>query len=152
MTRNEMTVRVILTASGRTDISGVGYRPEGNLTAANNESMPEAQSTEVRRLLLGAALVNNSRLDEVENQWKIQGDPTEAALLTAVCKAKIIPSTVRMLDPRRAEIAFSSERKMMSTVHKDEGSSGGLVVFTKGAPDILLGYCTHEFVADVPLP
>jgi len=152
MTRNEMTVRVIVTASGRTDVSGIGYSPEGDLTAAQDEGLSKNQWTEVHQLLLGAALVNNARLDEVEDQWKIQGDPTEAALLTAARKAGILPAAIQSLYPRLTEVAFSSERKMMSTVHEDKQSSGESIVFTKGAPDIVLEYCTQELVAGVARP
>jgi Ca2+-transporting ATPase len=152
MTRSEMTVRVIVTASGRTDVSGIGYSPEGDLTTAQNEGLSKDQWTEVHHLLLGAALVNNARLNECGTSWKIQGDPTEAALLTAAQKARILPSTIRYLYPRRAEVAFSSERKMMSTVHENKQSLGEAVVFTKGAPDIILEYCTKEFVAGVDRP
>ncbi|WP_051979190.1 cation-translocating P-type ATPase [Edaphobacter aggregans] len=146
MTGNEMTVAVIITASGRTDVSGIGYAPEGNLTTAQDEDLSDDQWAEVHPLLIGATLANNSRLDKVEDQWKIQGDPTEVALLTAARKAKIIPSTIQSLYPRLREVVFSSERKMMSTVHEDKQDPGTLVIFTKGAPDILLENCTQELV------
>ncbi len=152
MTRNEMTVSAIVTASGRTDISGIGYSPEGNLTNDQHEKLSEEQWAEVQQVLLGAVLVNNAQLNHSGNSWTIQGAPTEAALLTVARKAGIISSVVQSQYPRLAEAAFSSERKMMSTVHASYPSSNGLVVFTKGAPDVLLNYCTHEFASGVSRP
>ena len=54
--------------------------------------------------------------------------------------------------PRIAEIPFSSERKMMSTVHADAGNAERLLVMTKGAPDVLLSRCTHELVGERTQP
>ena len=49
---------------------------------------------------------------------------------------------------RIGEVPFSSERKMMTTVHTDAETEGRVLVFTKGAPDVLLTRCTHELVGD----
>ena len=152
LTRNEMTVRVIVTASGRAEVSGIGYSPEGSLTSSRGPDLCESQWSEINRLLLGAVLVNNAQLDDSATGWKIQGDPTEAALLTAARKAKVIPSTIQSNYPRLAEVAFSSERKMMSTVHKDSGSSDEMIVLTKGAPEVLLAHCTDENIAGTTRP
>jgi P-type Ca2+ transporter type 2C len=54
--------------------------------------------------------------------------------------------------PRVEEVPFSSERKLMSTVHRDTEAEGQLVVFTKGAPDALLPRCSRELVGDEPRP
>ena len=100
--------------------------------------------TETDRLLQAAALANNAQLTEQDGSWSIQGDPTEAALLVAAGKAGIDHGAIQARFPRLAEAPFSSERKRMSTVHQDTGSPGGRVVFTKGAPGMLLERCTHE--------
>jgi Ca2+-transporting ATPase len=152
MTRNEMTVRTLVTASSHVEVSGNGYSPEGDFSATNGEELSKVQLEEIHQLLLAAALVNNAQLNESENGWKIQGDPTEAALLTAARKARIMPSVMQSLYPRLAEIPFSSERKLMSTLHGQSQHSGETTVFTKGAPDVLLEHCTHEFSAGVSRP
>ena len=152
LTRNEMTVRIIVTASGQADVSGIGYSPEGSLTNSRGQDLSENQWSEINSLLLGAVLVNNAQLDDSATGWKIQGDPTEAALLTAARKAKIIPSKIQGEHPRLAEIAFSSERKMMSTVHENNGSSAETTVFAKGAPEVLLAHCTDENIGSISRP
>ncbi len=63
LTRNEMTVREIVTASGVAKVSGSGYAPQGTVTVRRG-ALPAAQRAEVERLLLGAALANNATLQE----------------------------------------------------------------------------------------
>jgi Ca2+-transporting ATPase len=88
-------------------------------------------------LLLAAVLANNAPSDGAS------GDPTETALLTAARERGFAPETVRRLYPRVGEHPFSSERKRMSTVHRFEGRT---VLFAKGAPAVILGLCTAEWV------
>lgn len=152
MTRNEMTVRTLVTASGVVEVTGQGYAPEGRLATPQDGDLSTEQWQEVRKLLVGAALVNNAQLNESDSGWTIQGDPTEAALLTVARKGQVLPSAMRAEYPRLAEVVFSSERKMMSTIHEDKLSPGERVVFTKGAPDILLNACTHEFADGISRP
>ena len=76
----------------------------------------------------------------------------EASLLVAAGKAGIDRAALRARFPRLSEAPFSSERKRMSTLHRDTGSSGGRVVFTKGAPGMLLERCTHELSGQERLP
>ncbi|MCX6629370.1 MAG: HAD-IC family P-type ATPase, partial [Candidatus Solibacter sp.] len=144
LTRNEMTVRVIITATGRVDLTGTGYSTDGDLRAEGGKELTGDWKTEADRLLQAAALANNAQLTEQDGSWSIQGDPTEAALLVAAEKAGIDRAALQARFPRLSEAPFSSERKRMSTLHRDTGSSGGRVVFTKGAPGMLLERCTHE--------
>ncbi|MFN0172702.1 MAG: cation-translocating P-type ATPase [Bryobacteraceae bacterium] len=144
LTRNEMTVRVIVTAAGRVDLTGTGYSPDGDLRAKGGEELSGDGRAETDRLLLAAALANNAQLTERDGSWGIQGDPTEAALLVAAQKAGIVHGAIQTRFPRLAEAPFSSERKRMSTVHQDAESAGERSVFTKGAPGMLLERCTQE--------
>ena len=50
------------------------------------------------------------------------------------------------------EIPFSSERKLMSTLHRDKERGDKQTVFTKGAPDVLLARCSSEVVGENPVP
>jgi Ca2+-transporting ATPase len=49
---------------------------------------------------------------------------------------------------RVGEVPFSSERKLMSTVHRDAERTERLLALTKGAPDVLLARCSHELVGE----
>ncbi|MCI2106612.1 MAG: calcium-translocating P-type ATPase, PMCA-type [Intestinimonas sp.] len=69
------------------------------------------------------------------------GDPTETALVDAAFRLGIDQNTLEHQMPRRAELPFDSERKLMSTVHPMPG--GGFRIMTKGAPDVLLSRCVQ---------
>jgi Ca2+-transporting ATPase len=149
LTRNEMMVRSIVTASGRVELSGAGYAPDGGLNAEGGGELSGEGKTEIDRLLLSAALANNAQLINQNGSWTIQGDPTEAALLVAAKKAGIELDTLVTRFPRLSEATFSSERKRMSTVHED-GAAG--VICAKGAPGPLLACCTEELTGKTMQP
>jgi P-type Ca2+ transporter type 2C len=143
LTRNEMTVRVVVTASGRVSFGGSGYSPGG---AVEREGGPleGALETELERALASADRANNASLVEHDGHWAVQGDPTEGALLVAARKAGLRPGVLDRRLPRIGEVPFSSERKLMSTVHRDVEQQHRGVVFAKGAPDVLLAKCKFE--------
>jgi Ca2+-transporting ATPase len=85
-------------------------------------------------------------LQERAGRWAVQGDPTEGALLVAARKVGLEDEALEARFVRLAEVPFSSERKLMSTIHRDTARQERLVVFTKGAPDVLLARCTQELV------
>jgi Ca2+-transporting ATPase len=148
LTRNEMTVRALATASGWTEVTGTGYAPQGELLADGEPLREGAQRTEARRLLAAAVLASNAQLREGEGGWSVLGDPTEGALATAARKAGMTPERLDARFVRVGELPFSSERRMMSTAHEDATLEGGLVLFVKGAPDILVSRCTWLRVGD----
>jgi len=153
LTKNEMTVRAVVTASGRADLGGTGYAPEGELF--QNDGRPvedESLRAEVERALRAADLANNAALSESDGRWSVQGDPTEGALIVAARKVGLAPEALESRFERVGEVPFSSERKLMSTVHKDAEKRKRLVAFAKGAPDVLLPRCTHELVGDEARP
>lgn len=86
-----------------------------------------------RQLLRMAALCTNCEISD----GKVNGDPTEAAVVRAV-SADDFSDDVRKY-PRVQEIPFSSERKMMTTIHRMP--NGGYRAITKGAPDVLFPRC-----------
>ena len=148
LTKNEMTVRALTTASGRVDLTGAGYDPAGELTGLKHGE----HRTEVERALAAGLLNNNATLTSSEGHWIALGDPTEAALKVAALKAHPDPARLETRFARVGEIPFSSERKLMSTAHTDATEDGRALLVTKGAPDILLARCTHEQVGEGERP
>jgi Ca2+-transporting ATPase len=146
LTRNEMTVRAVVTAGGRVTLTGTGYAPEGEVQREGGGAVDGGLRTELERALCVADLANNAVLQEREGKWSVQGDPTEGALLVAARKVGLSDETLEARFHRVGEVPFSSERKLMSTVHTDAERAERLRVFTKGAPDVLLGRCSHELV------
>ena len=147
LTRNEMTVRVVVTASGRVSFGGSGYAPEGEVQRDDGSSVEGDLHIELDRALAAADRANNAAILDQDGRWSAQGDPTEAALLVAARKAGIRHDELDQRLPREAEVPFSSERKIMSTVHRATADDR-FIVFSKGAPDVLLPRCSHEIVGD----
>jgi P-type Ca2+ transporter type 2C len=151
LTRNEMTVQKVVTPSGEVDITGSGYRPEGQLQVDGRPVTDPGLVDEVRAVLGAGSLANDAGLRRDGGEWAILGDPTEAAFLVA--EAKIGLTEARRAHFRRVdEIPFTSERKLMSTLEVDRDDDGRVIVVTKGAPDVLLARCTSERVAGVARP
>ncbi|WP_165247361.1 cation-translocating P-type ATPase [Paludisphaera soli] len=152
LTRNEMTVRVVAVASGRADFGGTGYDPEGAIDFRGEGPDDGALREEVRHALSVAARANNAVVQEREGRWTVQGDPTEGALVVAARKAGLADEALEARYDRVGEVPFSSERKLMSTVHTDAERLERILVFTKGAPDVLIARCTHELVGEGKRP
>ena len=72
------------------------------------------------------------------------GEPTECALVNYAEKLGLSKNTQKNIFVRVGEVPFDSMRKMMTTVHKDK--DGGLIQFTKGAPDEILKRCTTALI------
>ncbi|HEX5515260.1 MAG TPA: cation-translocating P-type ATPase [Gammaproteobacteria bacterium] len=151
LTKNEMTVRQVVTASGRVDLGGTGYAPVGEVSA-DGKPIDGALRVELVRTLGAADRANNAVLQQREGRWLVQGDPTEGALIVAARKAGLEAEALAARFARIAEIPFSSERKLMSTVHSDAEQAEWLLAFTKGAPDVLLARCTEELVGEEVRP
>lgn len=150
LTRNEMTIQKIITPSGEVDVTGTGYRPKGEIVANGAPIQPGVVWEEVHDVLTGGSLANDAVLREEANEWTIQGDPTDAAFLVAHHKLEGLHEEIETRFKRIGEVPFTSERKMMSTIHTDAGHEN--VVVTKGAPDVLLSRCNTERVAGQIVP
>jgi Ca2+-transporting ATPase len=152
LTRNEMTVRAIVTAGALIDVGGSGYVPEGAFTV---EGRPLDQASPahaaVEDTLRAAALVNDAALANSEGRWTVLGDPTEGALVVAARKFGVAESELARF-PRVAEIPFTSERKRHTTVHIDPERPGQVRVLVKGAPEILLPRCRHVMGGGASVP
>jgi P-type Ca2+ transporter type 2C len=160
LTKNEMTVRVVATASGRVNLSGTGYVPEGEVRQERAGVVAEhkqgvidgALRIELERALAVGDRANNAVLQERDGRWAVQGDPTEGALVVAARKAGLEDEALDARFERVGEVPFSSERKLMTTVHTDAQKQERLLVFTKGAPDVLLARCSQELVGEESRP
>jgi potassium/sodium efflux P-type ATPase len=146
LTKSEMMIVTAVTPSGQVEVTGSGYRPDGKLLADGREVDDESLVDEVRYLFAGGSLPNDAVLRDEDGEWKVQGDPTEAAFLVAEAKLGVTEAR-RARFERVGEIPFTSERKLMSTFESDAEREGRIDLVTKGAPDVLLSRCTHERVA-----
>ena len=153
LTRNEMTVERIVTPSGEVQLTGTGYEPKGKMLGMGGAAIEESApvNAEALRTIAVGAFANDGDLRQNDaGQWEIVGDPTEVSLVVASRKIKA-ERALGKLD-RVAEVPFTSERKRMAVIGKDSSDNGNLSVYAKGAPDVLLGYCTRIAVGDAVRP
>jgi calcium-translocating P-type ATPase len=149
LTRNEMTIVRVATADGEVEITGVGYQPVGEVLVDGAPVHDEHLLRSVELVVGAGSLANDAsmRLGD-SGRWEIVGDPTEAAFLVAERKLELTERREARFE-RVGEIPFDSERKLMTTIDRDERAEADgpqLMVATKGAPDVLIERCTHRWV------
>jgi magnesium-transporting ATPase (P-type) len=138
LTKNEMTVQRLVMADQFIEVSGVGYAPHGGFTADGCDVDPAAL-VDIGRIAL---LCNDASLRETGGAWKLEGDPTEGALLTLALKCGLDPHFEAEALPRIDVIPFESEHRFMATLHHDH--AGHALVFVKGAPERVIGMCSRQ--------
>ncbi len=133
LTKNEMTVRQVWTGGRLYEFTGAGYDPAGEVRLDGQAVAPPRALAGVLR---AAVLSSDARLVGEGEHTRVEGDPTEGALLVAAMKAGLSPAAELEAAPRVAEIPFSSERRRMTTLHATR--SGGSDAFSKGAAEDIL--------------
>src|SRR5262249_16195400 len=112
LTKNEMTVRRLFVAKRMISVSGAGYEPVGQFLDGDPLLVPDPT---VLQLLGAGVLASDARLRFADDRWRIEGDTTEGALVVAAAKASLDRAALEQQSPRIAEVAFSSERRRMTT-------------------------------------
>jgi len=130
LTKNEMTVKKIYANGEIIDLSGSGYGQEGEFFIGDEEVDPQKFE-----LLLKIGTLNN---DAAFDGNQVIGDPTEAALIVSAAKAGLDRTELEKTLPRKDEIPFTSERKIMTTIHPMDGFDHA---FVKGAAEIVIDRC-----------
>ncbi|MFT5722641.1 MAG: magnesium-transporting ATPase (P-type) [Motiliproteus sp.] len=150
LTRNQMTVQTLVTASGICEVSGSGYNPHGGFSVEGRAIVAEELPV-LQALVQAAVLCNDASLAEVDGQWRIQGDPTEGALIALAHKAGLEQHQQQRQFPRVDAIPFESQHRFMASLHHDHTGHG--FIYIKGAPEQLLEMCTFQRldVEDEPL-
>ncbi|KAA3630709.1 MAG: HAD family hydrolase, partial [Proteobacteria bacterium] len=141
LTRNEMTVQSVATRSQLYGVSGVGYDPHGSLLADGDSDFPDGHPV-LSELCRAAVLCNDARVVQKEDGWRVEGDPTEGALVVLGQKFGFDPERLAEELPRDDVIPFESEHKFMATLHHDH--TGRRFAYVKGAPEILIQRCALE--------
>ncbi len=125
LTKNEMTVRSIITPLARYEVSGLGYEPAGAITPAGGRDLAA--------VLAVADLCNDAHITPGDaGRWSLAGAPTEGALKVVAMKGGGSGDGAR----RVGVVPFDSENKFMATLN--EAPDGSRAILVKGAPDRLL--------------
>jgi len=146
LTKNEMTVKVIHDTQRPYEVTGSGYDPNGEILQ-DWESCDIGKLDGVCGVLRIGMLCNESKIFEEDGQYRVDGDPTEGALIIAAMKAGLNPEEEKHLFPQEAIIPFESEQGFMATLHKHDGKK---FIFAKGAPEKILEMC-HQTAGGFPI-
>jgi len=146
LTRNEMTVKSIITADDTFEVSGVGYEPHGGFNRDGQDVEPDAHPV-LAEALRGILLCNDAELQCRNGAWVPEGDPTEGALVVAALKGGLIPSEINERYPRDDVIPFESAYKFMVTLHHHHTGDQRFIIL-KGAPERVLAVCNRERTRD----
>lgn len=141
LTRNEMTVRSVSTSAHVFDITGAGYDPHGVISQDGNDVHMQDRSI-IEEAMRGAVLCNDSSIEQVNTEWRVQGDPMEGALLVAGLKTGLDLGSESKDYPRTDLIPFESEHRFMATLHHSH--QGEAFIYLKGAPERVLEMCVSQ--------
>ena len=149
LTRNEMTVRAVVTAGGTLEVTGVGYEPHGGFRAGDRDVEADAEPG-LLELARAALLCNDANLRQLDGAWTVDGDPMEGALASLAVKAGHDIDRMRRELPRTDEIPFDAAHRFMATLHHSHDD--GAFALVKGAPERVLAMCSTQRVADGSAP
>ena len=152
ITENRMTVTELATAEGTRFFSGMGYRVSGEVTDGEGSPADTSSDKALGEALRCGVLCSTAEISRQEppkgrnrgsltgkGEWKVTGDPTEAALLIAAAKAGVTKEALGASCRRLGEFPFDSEERFMA-VHIACG--GEKRIYFKGAEEVLLPRCS----------
>ncbi len=134
MTEEEMTVTKVY-------CGGKYYKINNRIFFSDGKKIEALKHGGLRELLRTGILCNNARIEK-EDRIKLYGDPTEKALVAIADHAGLLKKEETEKEKRIIEYSFSSKRKLMSIVRKNNS----LVSHVKGAPDVVLKRCSQELI------
>jgi Ca2+-transporting ATPase len=151
LTQNQMTVQALYAGHQLFDITGSGYKPNGDI-CLNSKIVIQRDYPVLMECLKAGLLCNDARLIAEPDSWRIEGDPTEAALLVAAHKAGLHHANVSIAHPRLDAIPFESQHQFMATLHHNQAVDARHV-YLKGSLESILARCDKAFDSQMqPIP
>ena len=145
LTQNQMTVQEVCAGGNCYKFAGVGYAPQGEVCLDEAAIDPDSHPALVECLKAGL-LCNDSSLINKGEQWGIEGDPTEVALITASAKAGLVREALEQALPRIDTLPFESQHQYMATLHQ-AGTGQEAVIYMKGSVESILSRCQDAYAA-----
>ena len=137
LTENQMTVKQIYAGGQLYEVTGTGYDPNGAIQVEGKPVVAEKHPALIACLRAGL-LCNDSVLIRDDGKIRVEGDPTEAALIVAAEKAGLAHADARRELDRLDVIPFESEHQFMATLHRGKD---GHIIYKKGAVERVVGRC-----------
>jgi cation-transporting ATPase F len=141
LTENQMTVREIFAGAILYEVSGVGYEPKGEILLGGSAVKISEQPALAECLRAGVLNNDSQKVRGEDGRFKVQGDPTEAALLVSGEKGGLGHADTHRASPRVDVIPFESEHMFRATLH--DSQAGGRVIYKVGAVERLLEGCVN---------
>jgi cation-transporting ATPase F len=135
LTQNEMTVKQIFSGGELYELSGVGYNPEGKITQNEKDSK---LSKALKECFITGVMCNASTLAKEGEQYKINGDPTEGALIVSALKAGIKKDDLKDELMHVDTLAFESQHQYMASYYNSEEKDP---IYVKGSIEKILQRC-----------
>ncbi len=156
LTQNQMTVQKIFLDNKILEVTGVGYKNIGDILY-NEQKYNVEQDVNLKNLIFNGIVNNNAEFREETVSLKngstqiikVLGMPTEGSLLTLGQKAGFDYSKIRSNYEIIKELSFTSERKIMSKIVKNEDN---FLCFSKGAPERILKLCDFILLENNLIP
>jgi cation-transporting P-type ATPase F len=147
LTQNQMTVQAIYAAGVNYEVTGSGYEPKGEFRT--NGSLADPQKPGMLMECLKAGLLcNDARIIQGGEGWRLEGDPTEGALLVSACKAGLNPADITKSHPRLDAIPFESANQFMATLHHNQAADAHHI-YLKGSLESILARCDAALDQDL---
>ncbi len=144
LTKNEMMVQTIQSATKQYNVSGTGYDPTGAIHTSTEEEVDVNQDNFIKMMAKCSALCSDANLYNYNGQWSIDGSPTEGALVAFSHKVGLDSDKIRTEYHRSDFIPFDSKHKFMATLnHAHEQKS---LIVIKGAAEIILSMCKYQYI------
>jgi len=139
LTENQMTVQELYSGEAFYEVTGGGYDVKGEIRR-NGQTVDISSDPALMECLKCGLICNDSQVAKDGARIKVQGDPTEAALIVVARKAGLDETTLSMDMPRIESVPFESQHQYMATLH-DNGPTGESVIYMKGAFEKLQERC-----------
>lgn len=146
LTKNQMTVESVFANEKMFEVAGVGYSPEGEILL-DSKKIDLSANEALRECLLCGVLCNDSNLVRADDDWKIEGDPTEGALISSAAKAHLSKDALFKEFKRIDAIPFESQHQYMVTLHSVQGTDNR-IIYMKGSVESVLSRCSSALGDD----
>lgn len=138
LTENQMTVQQIYAGGEFYEVTGVGYESTGAIRRSGKKVVL-AQEPALNACLRAGLLCNDAILIRQDGELRVEGDPTEAALIVVAEKAGLLHEDSHRELSRLDAIPFESENQFMATLHRGKE---GHIIYKKGAIERVVGRCS----------
>lgn len=146
LTENQMTVQAVYAGGDLYRVTGGGYEGKGEILYQDQRADLRI-SAPLHECLQCGLLCNDSQVVTEGGRVKVQGDPTEAALIVVARKAGMDEAGAAQAWPRMASIPFESQHQYMATLN-GTGQDGVGMIYLKGAVEKVLERCDTMLSGD----